>query len=27
VMWANLKRKLTRVIRRLPSQEVAADRR
>jgi glycosyltransferase involved in cell wall biosynthesis len=27
VMWANLKRKLTRVIRRLPSQEVAAGQR
>lgn len=27
VMWANLKRKLTRVIRRLPSQDVAADQR
>ena len=27
VMWANLKRKLTRVIRRLPSHDVAADQR
>jgi len=27
VMWANLKRKLTRVIRRLPSQDMAADER
>jgi hypothetical protein len=27
VLWANLNRKLTRVIRRLPSQDVAADQR